>query len=190
MGWFNRRRLVVSNVLVGLEGEGRDRAFPIVAAEVKRIADEGDDFEVTIDALIHVAETLLELEPSWSHVANWGEVFGKEEDAATYAEECFADAAGRYLSSGRDEGGPSTEAGADAGRLMVVTLTVGYEGEHRAIEKTLATRLDLSSALSAIVSLAREGRVDLAHLHLAPAAPGDELTEDRLLMNYPELLGL
>lgn len=196
----------MATLLIGVEGEGREAIFRALQSATARIAEEGEDFDVSLEALVHVTEMLLEREDAWRYIANWGEVFSNEDEASTYADECFADAAGRYLSSAGSEesaaladhqgsddqykGNRTTFDSLADRSVLVVTLTLGYEGEDRSVEKTLTTRSDLSSALSAIAALARRGEVAVVHIHQAPGTLEEVLTEDRLLVNYPELLGV
>ena len=69
-------------------------------------------------------------------------------------------------------------------------LTVAYEGEQPRLEGDLSSVLEVESALKSIIELHHQGRVLLAHVHHAPAHPEDKLTDEQLLVNYPELLTL
>jgi hypothetical protein len=193
VGLFSRKRFVVATILIGVEGPERRRIFEVVSAGMRRIVESEGDFDVTGEEVARISEVLLEYETGWSHVANWGEVFHREEDAAQYGEECFADCAGRYLSetngSGERDFEGSTEAEGGDGHAVVM-LTIAYEGEDPALEKTIATRSELAAALSAVVALHRRDRLLLAHVHQSPGTPSESLNEDQLLVSYPEMVTL
>lgn len=188
MGLFSRKRFVVATILVGLEDPGRRRVFDVVSHAMQRIVDSDGEFEIASEELARVAQVLLEYESAWTYSANWGEVFSKEEDAARYGEESFADCSGRYLSDtdGSGEGeAPSTEHG-----VSVVMLTIAYEGETPQLEKTLATKQELADGLAAIIALHRREQLLLAHLHQSPGTIDETLTEDQMTVNYPEMMSL
>jgi hypothetical protein len=189
VGLFSRKRFVVSTILLGVEGEERARIFSTVSHAMRRIVESEGEFDVAAEEIARVAEVLLEYENAWSHVANWGEVFRKEEDASGYGEQSFADCAGRYLSA--TDGSGELETASEVSRgASVVMLTIAFEGEHPAIEKTLATRQEIASALEAIVALHRTDRLLLAHIHQSPGTLEESLSDDQLTVNYPEMMTL
>jgi uncharacterized membrane protein len=50
--------------------------------------------------------------------------------------------------------------------------------------------LALQAALKDVLALHHENALLLAHIHHAPAHPDDKLTDEQLLVHYPELLSL
>ena len=191
MGLFDRKRYAVATILLGVEGAPVRPLMAALGRSTRRIVETEGEFEVASEEMFHTVERLIEHEHAWSHAGNWGEVFNKEEDAGRYGEECFADCAGRYLSSGGGSGEDESGAAGDAAEgPLVVMLTVAYQGKVGELERTLATRGEVASALSAIAALHHQGRLELAHIHFAPAQEDEVLTEDRMLVGYPELLSL
>lgn len=198
MGLFRKDRWAVATVMIGLDGQ-EVRAFQdLMKDATRRIVASDGDFDVAAEELVRVAEALLEHSESWSEVANWGEAFTGEEDASAYGDEVFAELSGRYLSSGGLGGDSAPKGDRDQARdhllgkgaHLVVSLTAGYHGDVPQVEKPLSTREDLSNALVAMIALQRKGQLELAHLHYAPADPDEVLTDDQLLVNYPELVTL
>ncbi|MCK6551902.1 DUF1517 domain-containing protein [Myxococcota bacterium] len=195
MGLFDRKRHTVSTIIVVLDADDARTAFSALSEATDHIARSDGDHAVASEAVADVAGFLLEHRAAWTHVANWGEVFRREEEAAEYGDEVFAECASRYVSS-RSAGAPRE----DDSRLrdlgaprrgphpIVVMVTVGYRGEIPALEKTLATRNDVDAALSAIIALHHRDALDLAALHFAPGHEAEFLTDDQLMMNFPELL--
>lgn len=189
MGLFSRKRFVVATILVGLEDPGRRRVFDVVSGAMQRIVESDGEFEVASEAIAQVAQVLLEYESAWTYSANWGEVFSKEEDAARYGEDSFADCSGRYLSD-TDGSGEDEEPVEEHGGVSVVMLTIAYEGETPQLEKTLATKQELADGLAAIVALHRREQLLLAHVHQSPGTIDETLTEDQMTVNYPEMMSL
>ncbi len=189
MGLFSKKRFVVSTILLAVEGEARRRIYQTVLSATERIVHSEGDFSVASEEISRAAEVLLAHEAAWSHIANWGEVFREETAAAQYGEESFADCAGRYLSA-TDEGDEEEGDAEVAEGNSVVMLTIAYEGENRALEKTLATREEVGTALSAVVALHRKDQLMLAHIHQSPGTIEEALDEDQLLVSYPEMLSL
>lgn len=188
MGLFSRKRFVVSTILLAVEGPARRRIFDAVLSATQRIVESEGEFSVASEELARIAEILLANEAAWSHVANWGEVFREETAAAQYGEESFADCAGRYLSETDDAGEDEESAGEAAEGASVVMLTLAFEGENPALEKTLATREEIAAGLAAAVALHRKDQLMLAHIHQSPGTIDEALDEDQLLVSYPEML--
>jgi hypothetical protein len=194
VGLWSRSRYVVATIEVAVDPKRAPWLLGSVAKAAERIVEAEGEFSVARDEIVRIAEDLLGADAAWTHAASWGEVFRKEEDAGRYGEESFARCAGRYLSSGDD--GAREEIGtipSDAEILegqLVIMLTVATQGEAPAIEKSLASHRDVTEALEQIVALGRTDRLDLAHIHHAPARTDEALTEDQLLVSYPELVPL
>jgi len=189
--WLNKKRYVVTTLLVGLEGRS---AAPLLGALTQasgRILDSDGEFEVASQEIAGVCGALLDYETAWNRAANWGEAFTKEEQAGDYGAETFSDLSQRYLSSSATEGSvlsvPNT---ARPPQNIVVMITVAYQGEIPELEANLHSLTQVKSALKAIVALHHKDQLQLAHLHFAPAQFGDDLDEEQLLVNYPELVTL
>jgi hypothetical protein len=73
---------------------------------------------------------------------------------------------------------------------IIIDIVVLYEGELSAVENDLSlSAKGLESALSELSEAAEIGRVKAAAAFTLPLA-GDDLTEDQVLINFPELLPL
>lgn len=196
MGLFDRKRHTVTTIIVVVDAEDARSTYSILERATNRISAAEDDHGAASAAVADVAGFLLQSRAAWTHVANWGEVFRREEDAASYGDEMFAECAGRYLSSSDAGGRAPTEGesqlralrGGGGPHPVVVMLTIGYQGEVPALEKTLATRNDVDAALSAVIALHHRDALDLAALHFAPNHADEVVTDDQLVMNFPELL--
>ncbi len=187
--WFGQKRYVVATVLVGLSGLTAAPLLGVLNRASRKILDSDGDFAVTSAELATACGALIDYETSWTHTANWGEVFTKEEQAGDYGAEMFTDLSQRYLSSG-EESSQAIPPSAKPPQNIVVMLTVAYLGEEPTLENPLTSATGLQQALNAIVSLYRKNQLQLAHLHYAPARFGDDLDADQLLVNYPELVAL
>jgi uncharacterized membrane protein len=73
---------------------------------------------------------------------------------------------------------------------LVVMITIAFEGESAALETSLADREVLEDGLKSIINLHYQGRLRAIQVHFSPAQLGDELTNEQLLLNFPELLPL
>ncbi len=190
-GLFGKKRYVVATVMLGLNGTVAAPLLGALNATAREIiADEGA-FEVASQGVSQIAGALLDYETAWTHSANWGEVFNKEDQAGNYAAENFAECSSRYLSSGdgqdlEDEVPATTRPPQN----LVVMLTVSYMGEIKALESPLTSGSTVRQALEAIMGLHNKDQLQVAHLHYAPAHFGEDLDEDQLLINYPELVAL
>jgi len=71
-----------------------------------------------------------------------------------------------------------------------VMLTVAYEGEVPALETDLADISALKVGLKALINLHYQQRLRAVQVHFSPAQLGDELTNDQVLVNFPELIPL
>jgi uncharacterized membrane protein len=69
-------------------------------------------------------------------------------------------------------------------------ITVAYEGEVPELETDLASLGTLKAGLKALINLHYQERLQAIQVHFSPAQLGDELTNDQLLLNFPELIPL
>ena len=70
---------------------------------------------------------------------------------------------------------------------MIVMAT---EGEVRALETDLASIEAMQDGLKALINLHYQGKLRAIQVHFSPARLGDELTDDQVLQNFPELIPL
>lgn len=184
-----RTRIAVCRVFVHLAG---DEAAPLLGVlnQAARDAIEAEgDLPVLGESLAEICQSLLQYDLYWRSAANEGDVFWNEGEAADYVNELFTDSAQRYGVA------IPTEAEDDLLSLpvtpnLLVMLTVAYEGESAAIETDLADITALKSGLKAMINLQYEGRLRAVQVHFSPAQLGDVLTDEQLLLNFPELIPL
>jgi uncharacterized membrane protein len=135
----------------------------------------------------------LQYDNYWQAAANVGDIFWDEGEAGDYVDELFTDSADRYLSEHQhstsvyDKNSPLS---LPVTRNVVVMLTVAYEGEVPALETDLADISTLKVGLKALINLHYQERLRAVQVHFSPAQLGDELTNDQVLVNFPELIPL
>jgi hypothetical protein len=183
-------RIAVVNLLVALDAAAAAPVRDAAVGATRRIVDARGDFDVTKDAVDRMVRLLLEHADAWTHVASGGEIFDDAAAADAYGAECFADLSSRYLAGGDREAHPEAKAVRPGHERTVVMITLAYQGTCEPLEQPLADRLPLEEALRAVLALLAADRVDLAHLHVAPAHDGDHLDDERMLVGFPELLTL
>ena len=149
--------------------------------------------QVLGEGLVDICQNLLQLDTYWQSAVNEGDVFWSEGEAEEYVTELFTDSAQRYLSepdfsqstSNRDE--PLT---LPATQNLIVMITVAYEGEAPDLEADLSNVSALQAGLKAVINLHYQGRLRAIQVHFSPAQFGEELTNDQVLVNFPELIPL
>lgn len=188
-------RHVVATVLVAVDGEAFVPAIVKIARTAQRLENDDrngvDTFDGASQALADTARLLLDHEVSWSQAALGGDVFDSEEDASAQLAEVYADLSSRYASSAGGERAADfdKQAGDDVSseRRAVVMLTACYQGEDADIERELNDRLDLARVLRGLIALHERDGLLAAHIHVAPAHVDDRLTDEQLLVSFPEL---
>lgn len=187
-----KTRFVVSRIFIHLGGS---EATPILGTlnNVAReaVAAEGD-MEVLGEGLVKVSQNLLQMSTHWQSASNEGDVFWDEGEAGDYVNELFTDSSQRYLSEPSfDE--PLAEADSftlPITRNVVVILGVALEGESPDLETNLADIEALEYGLKALINLHYQGKLRAIQIHFSPAQLGEELTDEQLLTNFPELIPL
>lgn len=143
------------------------------------------------EGLVEICQNLLQMNLYWFSVANEGDIFWNEGEAGDYVNELFTDSAARYLSeSVSGEVGEKEPLTLPVTDNLVVMITIAFEGESAALETSLADREALEDGLKSIINLHYQGRLRAIQVHFSPAQLGDELTNEQLLLNFPELLPL
>ena len=188
-----KTRFAVCRVFVHLTGEEVAPVLGILNSTARDAIDADGDLTVLGECLVEVCNHLLQYDNYWQSAANEGDVFWDEGEAGDYVEELFTDSAERYLSepeytdSVYDKNSPLS---LPVTRNVVVMLTVAYEGEVPALETDLADISALKLGLKAMINLHYQQKLRAVQVHFSPAQLGDELTNDQLLVNFPELIPL
>ncbi|MGB3512011.1 MAG: DUF1517 domain-containing protein [Microcoleaceae cyanobacterium] len=187
-----KTRFVVCRLFIHLAGS---EATPLLGvlnrAAREAVASEGD-LEVVGEKLVEVCQSLLQYDTYWQSAANEGDFMWDEGEAGDFFDELFTDSAQRYLSSG--EGNDSDEDDQilslpPTGNLVVM-ITVAFEGEVPDIETDLASIGAMNEALKALINLHYQEKLRGIQIHFSPARLGDELDNEQLLLNFPELIPL
>ncbi len=184
---FSRQRFVVTRLFVHLQGEG---VAPVLGALNQAIRTEE---ETPGMGLADACQALLDFEPYWYASANEGEVFKEEGSAGAYFQELHTEA-DRYFASdlsvevdASDEDEPLI---LPTTSNVVAILTLAYTGTCAALETDLDEVEAVTEALKAAIDLHFQERLQGTQIHFLPARLGDELTEDRILESFPELIPL
>lgn len=186
-----KTRYVVCRLFLHLYGQEVAPLIGILNRTGREAIDSEGDLEVMGEGLVEICQNLLQMNLYWFSVANEGDIFWSEGEAGDYVNELFTDSAARYLSesvsSQLRENEPLTLPVTDN---LVVMITIAFEGESAALETSLADREALEDGLKSIINLHYQGRLRAIQVHFSPAQLGDELTNEQLLLNFPELLPL
>lgn len=188
-----KTRLAVCRVFVQLTGEEVAPILGVLNSTAREAIDADGDVTVLGEGLVEICNHLLQYDNYWQSAANEGDVFWDEGEAGDYVDELFTDSADRYLSepqystSADDKNSPLS---LPVTRNVVVMLTVAYEGEVPDLETDLADMGALKSGLKALINLQYQERLRAVQVHFSPAQLGDELNNDQLLVNFPELIPL
>lgn len=190
--FLGKTRIVVSRIFIHLQGKEVTPLLGILNQVARdAIAQEGD-LEVLGEGLVKICQNLLQLRDYWQSAANEGDVFWDELEAEDYVNELFTDSAQRYLSEIDLSQACSEEEllCLSPTNNLVVMLVVAFEGEAEDIETNLAEREALERALKTLINLHYSGRLRAIQIHFSPAQLGDQLTDEQLLINFPELIPL
>jgi uncharacterized membrane protein len=188
---MGRTRIVVCRLFLHLAGvEVAPLLGVLNRAAREAVAAEGD-IEVAGEQLVEICQSLLQYDVYWRSAANEGDVFWNEGEAGDYVNELFTDSAQRYLSQpDLSPPAPDEPLSLPVTSNLVVMLAVAYEGEVADLETDLSHIAALKAALKALINLHYNHRMLAVQVHFSPAQLGDELTDDQLLQNFPELIPL
>ena len=192
---FNRfsgkTRFVVSRLFIHLSGT---EAAPLLGIfnQVGRDAIDSDGaMDVLGEGLVDICQQILQYNLYWQSAANEGDVFWNEGEAGDYVTELFTDSASRYLSEiNLNSNEENTPLSLTATSNLVVMITVAFEGEVPELETDLADLSALELGLKALINLQYQERLRAIQINFSPAQFGDQLTDDQLLLNFPELIPL
>ncbi len=186
-----KTRYVVCRIFIHLVGAEVAPLLGVLNQAARRAVESDGDLEVLGQELTDVCQNLLQLSLYWQAAANEGEVFWDEGEAGDYVTELFTDSAERY-SSQPDFNSRSSSRNEPLSlpvtRHVVVMLTVACEGEVQDLETDLAHIEALEDGLKTIINLNYQERLRAIQIHFSPAKLGDELNEEQVLLNFPELI--
>lgn len=188
-----RTRFVVCRLFIHLEGEEVAPLLGVLNRAAREAVEADGDLEVLGEGLVTICQSLLQYDTYWQSAANEGDVFWDEGEAGDYVTELFTDSAQRYLSELDFSETPHRQdkpLSLPVTRNLIVMITVAYEGEVPELETNLASLDNLKAALKALINLQYQERLEAIQVHFSPAQLGDELTNEQVLVNFPELIPL
>jgi Protein of unknown function (DUF1517) len=187
-----KTQFVVARIFLHLGGEEVSPLLGILNQAARQAIESDGDLTIVGEGLVEVCQNLLQYDTYWRSASNEGDVFWDEGGAGDFANELFTDSAQRYMSE------PDLSAPTDpkqqltlpATRNLIVMLTVAFEGAEPSLETDLADMSALKTGLKALINLHYQERLRAIYVHFSPARFGDELTDDQVLQNFPELIPL
>ena len=188
-----RTRFVVCRLFIHLAGEEVAPLLGVLNRAAREAVEADGDLEVLGEGLVTICQSLLQYDTYWQSAANEGDVFWDEGEAGDYVTELFTDSAQRYLSEldfSEPSHGQDQPLSLPVTRNLIVMITVAYEGEVPELETDLANLDNLKAALKALINLQYQERLQAIQVHFSPAQLGDELTNEQVLVNFPELIPL
>jgi len=187
-----KTRLVVARIFIHLAGEEVAPLLGVLNRTAREAIDSDGDLEVLGNGLVEICQNLLQYDTYWKSAANEGDVLWNEGEAGDYINELFTDSAERYLGEpiNSTEVEDSQPLSLPVTRNLVIIITIASDGEVTELETDLASISALKLGLKALINLHYQHRLRAIQIHFAPAQLGDQLTNDQLLLNFPELIPL
>lgn len=188
-----RTRFVVCRLFIHLVGDEVAPLLGVLNRTAREAVESDGEFEVLGEGLVEICQTLLQYDTYWQSAANEGDVFWDEGEAGDYVTELFTDSAERYLSEPNFSSplpGKNEPLSFPVTRNLVVMITVAYTGEVPELETDLASIDSLKAGLKALVNLHYQNKLQAIQIHFSPAQFGDILTDEQVLLNFPELVPL
>ncbi|BDA39555.1 DUF1517 domain-containing protein [Candidatus Atelocyanobacterium thalassae] len=188
-----KTRFLVSRIFLHLSGEDIAPLLGILNEEARVAVEQEGDLLIMGEGLVRICQYLLQLSFNWQSSANEGDIFWEEDTAGDYFNELFTDSGQRYLSNEDLESDTEKEESTlvlPANRNLVIMITIACTGEVPDLETNLADKEALEYGLKALLNLHYQERLEALQIHYSPAHFGDELTNDQLLLNFPELVPL
>jgi Protein of unknown function (DUF1517) len=187
-----KTQFVVSRIFLHLAGEEVSPLLGILNQAARQAIESEGDITIVGECLVEICQNLLQYDTYWRSAANEGDVFWDEGEAGSFYNELFTDSAQRYLSEPdpnqtNDRHTPLTLPPTSN---LVVMISVALEGSEANLETNLADMSAMRSGLKTLINLHYQERLRAIQVHYSPARFGDELTDDQLLPNFPELIPL
>jgi hypothetical protein len=187
-----KTRYGVTRLFIHLSGDNVTPLLGLLNQQAREAVDSEGDFDVLGEGLVDISQKLIEMRYSWQSAANEGDIFWDEGEAGDYVTELFTDSAQRYLSEPNldDIGEENTPLSLPVTPNVIVMITIAFTGESPDLETNLADFEALECGLKALINLQYNGKLEAIQVHFSPAQFGDILTDEQLLVNFPELVPL
>jgi hypothetical protein len=187
-----RTRFVVCRVFIHLAGNEVAPLIGVLNQAAREAIEAEGEIDVLGEGLEQVCINLLQNDLYWRSAANEGNVFWDEGEAGDEVNYLFTDSAQRYKSESytSEEVGETEPFSIPVTRNLIVMIAVAFEGEVPELETDLADLNALKAGLKALINLHYQKTLRAIQVHWSPAKLGDELTDDQILENYPELIPL
>ena len=187
-----RTRYVVSRIFIHLRGQEIAPILGVLNQAGRNSIESEGDLEVTGEGLVQICQHLLQMNVYWESASNEGDLFWEEGEAGDFVNELFTDSAQRYLAETGGEVLPDSEIPLTLPTTsnIVIMITVAFTGENPDLEANLADREALEYGLKALINLHYQHKLEAIQVHFSPAQLGDELTNEQVLLNFPELIPL
>jgi hypothetical protein len=188
-----KTQFVVARIFLHLGGEEVSPLLGILNQAARQAIESDGDLTIVGEGLVEICQNLLQYDTYWRSAANEGDVFWDEGGAGDYANELFTDSAGRYLSEpdfSPTGNNPNEQLTLTPTRNLILMITVALEGEEPSVETDLSNMSTMKIALKSLINLHYQERLRAIYIHFSPARFGDELTDDQVLQNFPELIPL
>jgi hypothetical protein len=185
-----KTRYVVARIFLHLSGTEVTPILGVLNQAGRQIIEADGDLTIAGECLGEVCQNLLQYEHAWRSAGNEGEVMWNEGDAGGFVNELFTDSAQRYLSEPDPTAKPEPEVTLAPTPNLVVMITVAFTGQDESIETNLADVGRMRVALKTIINLHYQDRLEAVQVHFSPAQLGDQLSDDQVLQNFPELMPL
>lgn len=196
MSWFDqitgKKRLAVARIFVHLSGTEIAPILGILNSAAQEAIDYDGDLQILGQQLVRICEIILQNDVYLYAVANEGDVFWNEGEAGDYFNQLFTDSASRYLSEIdlNQSVNPDEPLTFPVTKHLIIMMSFAYEGEDQNIETDLADLHAFKSGLKSLINLHYQERLRGVGIHFSPAQFGDQLTDDQVLQNFPELIPL
>ncbi len=182
-------RYVVSRIFIHLTGADAVPLLGVLNQVAREAIDAEGDLEIMGSGLVIVCQNILQLKSYWQAAANEGDVLWNEGEAGDYVNQLFTDSAQRYLSEPQFDS-EEEDLSLPVTDNLIVMLTVAFTGEMEELETDLANMEALEEGLKALINLHYQQRLKAIQIHFSPARFGDKLTDEQILLNFPELIPL
>ncbi|MGB3532773.1 MAG: DUF1517 domain-containing protein [Microcoleaceae cyanobacterium] len=184
-----KTRFVVCRLFLHLAGSEVAPLLGTLNQAARTVIEAGDgDLDVMGEQLVDICQQLLQYDAYWMSAANEGDFVWDEAEAGDYFTELFTDSASRYLAEPELSTEEDDSFSVPITQNIIVMITLAAEGEVPELETSLADAVAMVDGLKAIINLHYQQRLRGIQVHYSPAKLGDELTNDQLLQNFPELI--